>query len=245
MQSKADTCFFERDPAVALVRRAAVEGIGSLLLMFVATGAGLQAHRLFPGEPGFALLASALAIAGALAGLIVAFGAVLGGHFNPLITVLQWLGHERGIRCTLAYVGAQVAGSVCGAILATAAFGAARNPAAASTASWTMGLSELVASAGLMAVVFGCARARRVETGPFAVAAWLAGAILAMPSTSYANPAIAWGAVFAAGPIALDSTSAFLFIGFECAGALVAFRVCRYAYPSSGDQAGGPQTATV
>src|SRR5581483_2696170 len=101
------TCFFERDPGLALARRSTAEGMGTLLLMFAATGAGLQAHRLFPSEPGMGVVIGALTVAGGLAGLITALGAVSGGHFNPLITALQWLGRERGLGCSLAYVGAQ------------------------------------------------------------------------------------------------------------------------------------------
>lgn len=93
-----------------------------------------------------------------------------------------------------------------------------------------MALSEVIASAGLMAVVFGCIRSGRAETGPFAVGAWLTGAILAFPSTSYANPAITLGALFAAGPIALDRSTTLLFIGMEVVGALIAFAVIRFAF---------------
>jgi glycerol uptake facilitator-like aquaporin len=224
-------CFFEADPARKLLHRAAVEGIGTLLLMLAATGSGLQAHRLFPSEPGLGLLVSALAIPGALVGLIMALGAVSGGHFNPLITALQWLGRERSLHCTVAYIGAQMLGAIGGALLAAVIFGAPVGGAAGAV-NWSMGLSELVASAGLMLVVCGCARSRRTEAGPFAVGAWLTGAILAMPSTSYANPAIALGAAFAAGPIALNSATAWFFVASEVLGALAAFAIVGYAYPA-------------
>jgi len=212
------------------MHRASVEGIGTLLLMFAAAASGLQAHRLFPAEPAVGLLISALTIAGVLVGLIVALGAISGGHFNPLITALQWLGRERTSRCTLAYVCAQVVGAVGGSLLADGIFGVPAE-GGSTDAAWTMGLSEAVASAGLMTVVFGCARSRRAETGPFAVGAWLTGAILATPSTSYANPAVAFGAVFAAGPIGLSPGTALLYAVGEVVGAVVAFTIVGYAYP--------------
>ncbi len=83
----------------------------------------------------------------------------------------------------------------------------------------------------LMIVVLGCARSGRAETGPFAVGAWLAGAIVATPSGSYANPAIALGAIVASGPIALSVNTAFLYVPAEIAGALLALLVVAVTYP--------------
>jgi glycerol uptake facilitator-like aquaporin len=226
------TCFVERDPGLALARRAGVEGIGTLLLMFVATASGLAASHLSPTEPVLGLLISAVAIAGALAGLIIALGAVSGGHFNPLITALQWLAAERSLRCTIAYIAAQSIGAIAGAGVADALFTAAPM-SVQGNCSWAMGLSEIVASAGLMLVVFGCARSSRAETGPFAVAAWLTGAIVAMPSTSYANPAIALGAAFAAGPIGLGRQTALFYLAMEIVGALIALAIVSGAFPAA------------
>lgn len=168
---KAETCFFEQDPGAALIRRATAEGVGTLLLMLAAAGSGLTVQHLLPGGRIPGLLASAFATAGALVGLIVAFGAVSGGHFNPLITALQWLGGERRLDCTLAYVAAQVAGAILGALLANGVFGSGMRPAVLLPATLTLISSEVLAAAGLMIVVFACARSGRTETGPFAVGA--------------------------------------------------------------------------
>ena len=121
---------------MALPRRTLVEGVGSFLLMLAATGSGLSAQRLFPDHPGFVLLASAGTIAGALAALIVAFGSASGGHFNPLITVLQWLARERRLDCTSAYVAAQLVGCILGAVAASAVFGAHAAAAPLAGADW-------------------------------------------------------------------------------------------------------------
>jgi hypothetical protein len=77
-------------------------------------------------------------------------------------------------------------------------------------------------------------RSRRAETGPFAVRAGLAGAILAAPAASYANPAIALGALFAAGPIALDAPTTLLFVAAEILGALIVFAAIGIAFPTYG-----------
>jgi glycerol uptake facilitator-like aquaporin len=223
------TCFFEDDPNCSLLRRAGVEGIGTYLLMLAATASGLQAQHLFSALPGLALAMSAVTIAGVLVGLIIAFGSVSGGHFNPLITALQWLGGERPSACTAAYILAQAAGAVAGALTARILFGGGPETGHAMNTGG-MAVSEAVASAGLMAVVFGCIRSARADTGPFAVGAWLTGAILAFPSTSYANPAVTLGALFASGPIALDRPTTLLFIGMEVVGALIAFGVISLAF---------------
>ena len=185
MKLHLPTCFFEHDPETALARRVVAEGVGTLLLMLAVTGSGLNAETVFSGQSALNLLASASVIAGALVSLIVALGPVSGGHFNPLITVLQWLAGQRRLDCTLAYVAAQLSGAIGGALLASYAFDTNSVSPAKAVASWPLISSEIIASASLMLVVFGCARGQRTETGPFAVGAWLAAAIVTLPSGSY------------------------------------------------------------
>jgi glycerol uptake facilitator-like aquaporin len=227
---RTQACFFERDPQAPIMRRASAEGVGTLLLVFVASSSGLTARALLGGNSALGLLLSALAIAGALTGVILAFGAVSGGHFNPLITGLQWLAGERPLDCTLAYFAAQLGGGVLGALLASTLFHTGGPIIGHTPPNWSMAASELVASAGLMTVVLGCVRGGRAEVGPFAVGAWLVAAIIATPSASYANPAIALGALFAAGPIALPLETVLLYIPAELVGALLAYFVIRTIY---------------
>src|ERR1700744_519501 len=94
--ARSEVCFFERNPHLALARRAGAEAVGTMMLMFAATGSAAVAAGIgaFTGAP---LLLHALATSGALIGLIIAFGAVSGGHFNPIITTMQWLGGERSL----------------------------------------------------------------------------------------------------------------------------------------------------
>jgi glycerol uptake facilitator-like aquaporin len=141
------TCFFERDPEVSLVRRVTAEVIGTLLLMLAATGAGLTAQRVSPDQLGFVLLASAGVTAGVLVSLIVTFGSVSGGHFNPLITGLQWFAGQRKLDCTLAYITAQTGGALLGGILAKYAFGIQALAAVPVPPSWPLLVCEFIASA--------------------------------------------------------------------------------------------------
>lgn len=221
-------CFFERDPGVALLRRATVEGVGTLLLMVVASGPSAMAQHLGGVSPP---LTGALATAGALVGLIVALGPVSGGHFNPLITLLQWLGHERTTACTAAYVAAQVIGAVLGALLVRTLLGVAAPAPSALPASHVLVVSEVLAAGSLMTVVFGCSRGGRADTGPFAVGAWLAAAIVVTPSNAYANPAITLAALFATGPIGVSGSRAAVYIAAQVVGALLAFAFVAIAYP--------------
>jgi glycerol uptake facilitator-like aquaporin len=225
------TCFFERDPGIAVAPRAIAEGVGTLLLVLAAAGAGLAVARLAVGSPAITLIAGAAATAGALVGLIIAFGEISGGHFNPLITGLQWLVGERPLGCTLSYVAAQCVGGIAGALLANGLFDIGGSVSAPPGVTWPTVLSEVVASAGLMTVVFSCARSGRKETGPFAVGAWLMAAIIATPSTSYANPAIAIAALFTGGPIALSPSQALAYVPAEIGGALIALIPVSIAYP--------------
>src|SRR5476649_1036813 len=87
----AGTCLFEADPTLSIARRAFAEGIGTMFLMLAIGGAGVVAQRLAPGSALAALAVSAIVASRALIALIVSFGPVSGGHFNPLISSLQWL----------------------------------------------------------------------------------------------------------------------------------------------------------
>jgi glycerol uptake facilitator-like aquaporin len=224
--ARSEVCFFERDPSLALVRRAGVEAVGTLMLMFAATGSAVVAAGM--GAPvAAAVLLHALATSGALVGLIIAFGAVSGGHFNPIITVMQWLGGERSLRCAIAYTAGQLVGAIAGGMLARLVFPV---PVAAVPApSWALTASEIVATAGLMIIVFGCSRAKRSEAGPFAVGAWLTGMIVFTPS-SYANPALVIAAPIATGPIVLNAGSAALFVPAQLIGGLIALGIVALAY---------------
>jgi glycerol uptake facilitator-like aquaporin len=225
------TCFFEADPAARLVPRIFAEGMGTLFLMMSIMGSGLVTQRFPHSNALLGLTVSAVAIAGTLASLIVAFGAVSGGHFNPLITCLQWLGRERGSSCTAAYVLAQIIGGLLGAFLASVIFSNTPSRTIAESPNFTLLASETLASAGLMIIVFGCARSQQTETGPFAVAAWLAGAILASPSGSYANPAVTLASIASLGPTHLTVVTAISYVGVEVLGALLALAIILLIYP--------------
>jgi len=234
-QTAQQTCFFERDPTFGLARRSMVEAVGTLMLMLVICSSGLAARHLLPASPSLGIVVSAVTTAGALVAMILAFGAVSGGHFNPLISGLQWLAGERTARCAAAYIAAQLAGGIAGALLATTILGGDSLAPIPAMAGWQVVVSEVLATTGLLIVVFGCARSGRADSGPFAVGAWLVAAIITMPSTAYANPAVTLAAIFTTGPVALPANTGLVFVAAELAGALLAFVVVAVAYPVGRD----------
>jgi glycerol uptake facilitator-like aquaporin len=223
------TCFLETDPGLALARRATAEGAGTFLLMFAVSGSGMLAQRLSDNHL-LGVLVSAIATAGALVGLIIAFGSVSGGHFNPLISALQWLWGQRTLNCALVYIAAQLFGAVSAAFIAGSILQASR-PESMPSVSVQRIASEFVSSAGLMVVVFGSSRGGKTDAGPFAVGAWLTAAIVATPSGSYANPAIALAAMFSGGQAGLSVQTAFAYLPAQIAGAMLAFIVVTICFP--------------
>jgi glycerol uptake facilitator-like aquaporin len=171
-------------------RRLVSEAVGTALLLAAVVGSGIMGERLAGGNVAIALLANTLATGAVLVALILAFGPISGAHFNPAVTLADaW---QRGIRWrhVPAYLAAQVAGAFAGVAAAHLMF---REPVYALSRHARSGtaqmFSEFVATFGLLAVIWGCAR-RRPAAVPFAVGAYITGAYWFTSSTSFANPAV-------------------------------------------------------
>jgi glycerol uptake facilitator-like aquaporin len=173
-----------------LVRRVVAEFAGTLLLLAAVVGSGIMGERLAAGNVALALLANTLATGAALIAIILAFGPVSGAHLNPAVTLADaWMG---GIawRETPAYLVAQTAGAVAGVIAAHMMFGLAVVSVSTHARSGAaQAFSEFVATFGLLAVIWGCARTRPAAV-PFAVGAYITAAYWFTASTSFANPAV-------------------------------------------------------
>ncbi len=176
---------------VRVVTRAAVaELIATAFLLIAVVGSGIMAERLCGGNIGLALLANAMATGGALVALILAFGPRSGAHMNPVVTLaaaatggLEW-------HAVPAYIGAQITGAVLGVWLAHFMFELPilqlSRHVRTGPAQW---VAEIVATFGLLMVIWGC-RAHRAPVTAFAVAAYITGAYWFTASTSFANPAV-------------------------------------------------------
>ena len=178
-------------PAPSLARRAVAEGVGTALLLAAVVGSGIMGERLAGGSVGLALLANTVATGAALLTLILTFGTLSGAHFNPAVTLA--VATERGLSWpdVPAYVAAQLGGAFLGVAVADWMF---ELPAFAFSQHVRHGgaqlLSEGVATFGLMAVIWGCARQRSSATVAVAVAAYVTAAYWFTASTSFANPAV-------------------------------------------------------
>jgi glycerol uptake facilitator-like aquaporin len=178
------------DATPSLVRRLAAEAAGSALLLAAVVGSGIMGERLAGGNVALALLANTLATGAALVALILAFGPVSGAHFNPAVTLAEAARQRAPWPEVAPYVSAQLAGAFAGVLAAHLMFGEPLLTASTHARSGpAQAFSELVATFGLLAVIFGCAR-REPRAVPFAVGAWITAAYWFTASTSFANPAV-------------------------------------------------------
>lgn len=215
-----------------LGRRATAEAVGTALLVAVVVGSGIFAERLSPGDAGLQLLENSLATAGGLVALILAFGAVSGAHFNPVVTLAERAFGGMTSREALAYTGAQVAGGCTGAVVANVMF--ELDPVNLSTharATGALWFGEVVATFGLLTVVLGVVRSGRAATAPFAVAGYIAAAYWFTSSTSFANPAVTIGRTLSDSFAGIRWSSAPAFVGAQLAGAIAAIALARYLHP--------------
>jgi glycerol uptake facilitator-like aquaporin len=173
-----------------LSRRIVSEFIGTGFLVAAVVGSGIMGERLSGGNVAMALLANTIATGAALVALILAFGSISGAHFNPAVTIVDAL--DRRISWTVAacYIPAQCIGAICGAIAAHSMFGLPTISFSHHARSGSaQGLSEFIATFGLLCVIWGCSRSRS-EMVPFAVGAYITAAYWFTSSTSFANPAV-------------------------------------------------------
>jgi glycerol uptake facilitator-like aquaporin len=218
---------------VALWRRLLAELLGSAFLAAVVIGSGIAAQRLSPGNTGLELLENAAATAAGLYAIILMFGPVSGGHFNPVVSLADaWFG-GLSWRDTAAYVPVQVAGCIGGAVLANLMFALpAVSLSVKDRASAAHFLSEIIATLGLIVVIFALARSGRTRATPAAVGAYIGAAYFFTSSASFANPAITIGRMFSDTFAGIAPASAPSFISAQLLGGALAVLVIRALYPA-------------
>jgi arsenate reductase len=216
-----------------LWRRLVAEALGSAFLAAVVVGSGVAAQKLSPGDVGLELFENAAATAAGLFAIILMFGPVSGGHFNPVVSFvdagcggLRW-------RDALAYLPAQVAGCIGGALTANLMFAVPLvSISVKHRASGPHFLAEVVATLGLLLVIFALARTGRASHAPAAVGAYIGAAYFFTSSTSFANPAITVGRMFSNTFAGIAPSSAPGYIVAQVVGGALAFVVIRTLYPS-------------
>jgi glycerol uptake facilitator-like aquaporin len=216
----------------ALRRRLLAELLGSAFLAAIVIGSGIAAETLSPGAVGLQLLENALATAAGLAAIIFMFGPLSGAHFNPVVSLLDAsLGGIRR-REALAYAAAQIGGCALGAVAANGMF--ARAAISISTkhrASSAHLLSEAIATAGLLLLIFSLTHTRRASSAPGAIGAYIGAAYFFTSSTSFANPAISAGRMLSDSFAGIAPASVPAFALAQLIGALAAIVAIRALYP--------------
>jgi glycerol uptake facilitator-like aquaporin len=215
-----------------LHRRALAELLGSAFLAATVIGSGIAAANLSPDDTGLQLLENAAATATGLFTFILIFGPISGAHFNPVVSLVDSaLGGLRR-RDLLAYVPAQIAGCIVGAVVANAMFGlTAVSISTTHRASPAHLFSEFVATLGLLLVIFSLARTRRGNVAPAAVGAYIGAAYFFTSSTSFANPAIDIGRMFSDTFAGIAPASVPAFVAFQLIGGALALGLIAVLYP--------------
>jgi glycerol uptake facilitator-like aquaporin len=215
-----------------LARRLFAEFLGSAFLAAAVIGSGIAAANLSPGDIGLQLFENAVATAAALFTIILMFGPVSGAHFNPVVSLVDASFGGLRWREAFAYIPAQIFGCIAGAITANGMFAlAAISISDKHRASEAHLLAEVVATLGLILVIFALARTRRGSIAPAAVGAYIGAAYFFTSSTSFANPAISVGRMFSDTFAGIAPASVPAFVVAQLIGGAVAIGVLRVLYP--------------
>jgi glycerol uptake facilitator-like aquaporin len=215
-----------------LQRRLLAELLGSAFLAALVIGSGIAAQTLSPGEVGLQLFENAVATAAGLFAIILMFGPVSGGHFNPAVSLADARFGGIGWRDTLAYIPVQIVGCILGAIAANVMFSrAAISISIHHRASPAHMFSEAIATAGLLLVIFALARTGRARTAPAAVGAYIGAAYFFTSSASFANPAISISRTFSNTFAGIAPASVPSFILAQLLGTACAILILTVLYP--------------
>lgn len=216
-----------------LARRVLAEAIGTAFLVMAVIGSGIAAQRLSPHDAGLQLLENALVTGAALVALILALQPV-SAAFNPIVTMLERAFTAISTRETAAIITGQFAGAICGAVLANVMFDL---PAVSISQHHRTGtglwLGEIVATLGLLVVIFGALRTGRAERVAFAVGGYILAAYWFTSSTSFANPAVTVARMLTNTFAGIAPVSVAGFIAAQLAGGALGLLLIRSLYPTT------------
>lgn len=219
---------------VPLARRAVAELVGTALLLIAVVGSGIAAARLSPDDVGLQLFENAAATAAALVAIILAVGPVSGAHLNPVVTLVDRYFGGLSTLEAFVYMTAQVVGAGLGVVVANLMFSLpAIELSTTGRSSGGLWLGEVVATFGLLLVVFGVVRSGRTGIAPFAVGAYIGGAYFATSSTSFANPAVTVARTLSDTFAGIDPGSMPAFVLAQLGGAALAVIIVRFLYPDA------------
>jgi arsenate reductase len=215
-----------------LARRATAELVGTAVLVAIVVGSGIAAKRLSPDDVGIQLLENALATGAGLVALILAFGAVSGAHFNPIVTMADRILGGTSSRDAGVYVAAQVLGACVGAMVANVMFELPAIDVSTHTrSSGGLWLGEAVAAFGLVLVILGVVRSGRATAAAVAVGGYIVAAYWFTSSTSFANPAVTVGRMLSDTFAGIAPASVPMFVVMQVLGALAAVGLSLFLFP--------------
>ena len=216
-----------------LVRRCIAEFVGTAFLLAAVVGSGIAAVRLSPGQLGLELLENSLVTGAALVALILALQPV-SGAFNPVVTLVE---RALGVLTNgeaAALITSQIAGAVIGSIVANLMF---KLPAVTIATHHRTGgglwLGEVVATLGLLLVIFGTMRSGRQNLVAFAVGAYISAAYWFTSSTSFANPAVTIARTLSNTFAGIAPTSVAMFVLMQLLGGVLGYALVRALYPNA------------
>lgn len=222
-----------------LFRALVAEFLGAGLLVAIVIGSGIMASDLSPHDVGLQLFENAAATAAGLFVLILVFGPVSGGHFNPVVSLADAFFGGISWSRAFCYIPVQMAGGIGGAILANLMFSLpAVSISAKERAGGGLWLAEVVATVGLLLTIFALVRTQRTSLAAPAVGCYIGAAYFFTASTSFANPAVTVGRVFSDTFAGIEPGSVLMFILMQLIGAAVAVAIARYLYPDITEFAG-------
>ena len=215
---------------IPLARRAVSELVGTAFLVAAVIGSGIAAQRLSPDDTGLQLLENSLATGAVLVALILALQPV-SASFNPVVTLVERALGLIGTREAGALVGAQVVGGVIGAVLANLMFDLdAVNLSGHDRSGAGLWLGEVVATLGLVLLVFGSLRGRRTESVALVVGGYIAAAYWFTSSTSFANPAVTVARMLSDSFAGIAPASVPMFVLMQLLGGLLAIGLVRFLF---------------
>lgn len=221
----------------ALARAAVAELVGTAFLVAAIIGSGIAAQRLSPHEAGLQLLENSLITGAALVALILALQPV-SAAFNPVVTLVERAFGTLSIRQTVVLIAAQMVGGVLGAVVANLMFELdAVTIASRDRTGGGLWLGEVVATLGLVLVIFGVVRSGRSSLVAFAVGAYITAAYWFTSSTSFANPAVTVARMLSDSFAGIRPGSVPMFVLMQLLGGAIAYALVRALYPGAADLA--------
>jgi len=217
----------------ALARRALAEFVGTGFLVAAVVGSGIAAARLSPRDVGLQLLENSIITGAALVALILALQPV-SAAFNPVVTLVERALGAVGTRDAAALIGAQLAGGTLGAVTANLMFGLhAITISTHHRSGGGLWLGEVIATLGLLIVVFGTVRSGRGDRVAYAVGGYILAAYWFTSSTSFANPAVTIARTLSNTFAGIAPASVVMFVTMQLIGGLAGYALIRGLYPDA------------